>query len=177
MLNDNATIMIAQNSTHVDQGAICTDNFDDDATLSILTTGTVNTAIPETYTITYSCIDASGNPADPATRTVTVTDDTSPTLTLTGDNNIQLLLDTTYTELGATCNDTVDGNIPVVPGGDPVNTSIADTYTVTYDCRDAAGNDAIQLTRLVTIIIPDTTIPVVVSAQTDDIASISLDLL
>jgi S-layer homology domain/Domain of unknown function (DUF5011) len=55
----------------VDAGATWTDNFD--GTGTIVASGTVNTAIPGTYILTYRKTDAAGNIAIPVTRTITVT--------------------------------------------------------------------------------------------------------
>lgn len=54
-----------------DPGAAATDNYDQDVTVT--TVSTVNTDEPGTYTVTYTAKDSSGNMAT-ATRTVTVAD-------------------------------------------------------------------------------------------------------
>ena len=67
----DANVSIIQNTTYTDAGATATDNIDGDITSSIVTSGTVNTAIDGTYTITYSVSDAAGNTAT-ASRQITV---------------------------------------------------------------------------------------------------------
>lgn len=52
-------------------GYTATDDVDGDITANVAVTGTVNTAVPGTYTRTYSVSDAAGNSAS-TTRTVTV---------------------------------------------------------------------------------------------------------
>jgi len=68
----NATISQNQGQTYTDAGATATDAIDGDLTNSISTSGTVNTNVPGTYTITYSVSDAAGNAAISVTRTVTI---------------------------------------------------------------------------------------------------------
>jgi len=80
-------------------------------------------------------------------------DTTAPDVTLLGANPLNLIVDDTYTDPGATASDNVDGDITanIVVGGDTVNTAVANTYVVTYDVSDAAGNPATQVTRTVIV--------------------------
>ncbi|MEY8849392.1 immunoglobulin-like domain-containing protein [Psychroserpens sp. XS_ASV72] len=89
-------------------------------------------------------------------------DTEAPVITLNGTSTVNLNIGDTYTELGATATDNVDGNLTssIVIGGDTVNTSIPDTYVVTYNVSDAAGNAASEVIRTV-IVNPDTTAPVI----------------
>jgi hypothetical protein len=89
-------------------------------------------------------------------------DTTAPVITLIGTSVIDVNIDDTYTEAGATATDNFDGDITtsIVIGGDSVDTNTAGTYTVTYDVSDAAGNVAAQVTRTVNVV-PDTTAPVI----------------
>jgi len=66
-------------------------------------------------------------------------DITPPVVTLNGTTPQTISLQGTYTELGATATDDIDGAItPVVSGS--VNTNLAGTYIITYTATDAAGN-------------------------------------
>ena len=78
-------------------------------------------------------------------------DTEAPVITLNGAATVNLNVGETYTELGATATDNVDGDITgnVVIGGDTVNTNIAGSYIVTYNVSDAAGNTANEVTRTV----------------------------
>src|SRR5690606_30098366 len=55
---------------------------------------------------------------------------------------------------GFTATDNVDGDLTgsVVVGGDTVDTGTLGDYTITYDVSDAAGNAAVQQTRLVHVV-------------------------
>lgn len=76
-----------------------------------------------------------------------------PVISLVGDNPQILTVDDTYEELGATAFDTVDGDITtdIVIDATDVNTTAAGDYTVTYNVTDSNGNDAIEVTRTVTV--------------------------
>ena len=45
--------------------------------------------------------------------------------------------------------------LPILVGGDDVNTTVAGTYEVTYNVTDAAGNPATEVTRTVNVNLPD----------------------
>jgi len=111
-------------------------------------------------------MDAAGNAATQATRTVTVQDPpppdtTPPVITVTGANPQIITTGNAYTELGATAADDVDGDLTasIVPDSSAVNTAVAGSYTVTYNVMDAAGNAATEATRTVTVQDPPVTPP------------------
>ena len=159
-LNGSSNISLELGQTYTELGATATDNVDGDLTSSIVTTGSVNTSIAGTYTITYSVSDAAGNAAS-ATRTVTVNPDTTaPVITLNGASTVNLNVGDAYNEQGATATDNIDGDLTasIVTTGS-VNTNVAGTYTVTYSVSDAAGNTA-SATRTV-VVSADTTAPVI----------------
>ncbi len=96
--------------------------------------------------------------------TSTDVDTVKPVLTLNGDTNITLTLTVgdTYVDAGATATDNKDGDITdAIVVDNPVDTTTAGTYTITYTVSDAAGNEA-TATRTVTVVLPtDTTAPVI----------------
>ena len=108
------------------------------------------------YTITYNATDASGNKSVEVTRTVNVVDTTAPIITLTGDNPQIIVVGSGYTELGAT---TDDGSSIVIDDSD--FTDALGSYTITYNATDASGNTAVEVTRTVNVVLPDTTAPVI----------------
>ena len=84
-------------------------------------------------------------------------DRTPPVISLNGAATITLIVgDTTYTEQ-ATVTDNLDASITLDISGETVDTQAAGTYTLTYDATDAAGNEAMQVTRMV--MVTDTTKP------------------
>jgi autotransporter-associated beta strand protein len=66
----NASIVVAWGDSYTDAGATATDNVD--SSVTVTPSGSVNTAVPGTYTITYNASDAANNNATQVTRTVTV---------------------------------------------------------------------------------------------------------
>ncbi len=147
----------ASASSYVDAGATATDNVA--APVTVISTGTVNTHVVGSYTITYTATDLAGNSAATTTRTVNVVDTTAPVIHITGANPIIFTINNPYTELGATAADLVDGAITATSSG-TVDTATLGSYTVTYTATDLAGNSA-SSTRTVMVIPPDTTAPVI----------------
>ena len=70
-LNGSATISLTVGATYNELGAKASDDVDGDISSKIITTGTVNTDVAGTYTITYTVSDIAGNVAT-ATRTISV---------------------------------------------------------------------------------------------------------
>lgn len=118
----------------------------------------VNTYTTGTYTVKLTASNAAGGTATSQnTFTVTVpgsVDSTKPIITLIGDATINLAVGDPYTDKGATANDNLDGIITasIVKGGATVNTATAGSYVITYNVKDAAGNNAIEVTRTVVVV-------------------------
>jgi hypothetical protein len=65
---------------------------------------------------------------------------TAPVVTILGDNPLQHLLDTTYTDAGATCSDSEDGDLTSsIVTVSTVNSAVLGSYTVTYTCTDTGS--------------------------------------
>lgn len=71
-------------------------------------------------------------------------DDTAPVVTLSGDETVNLSLNSAaYSDPGATASDDKDGDVTVSSDFDAAtnpNTNLAGTYTITYTATDAEGN-------------------------------------
>ena len=161
-LNGAATMQINQGTAYTEPGYTAIDDNDGNITSKVTVTGSVNTNVAGSYTLTYRVSDAAGNIAT-ATRTVTViyVDTTPPVITLTGGASVQVLQGQAYVEPGYTATDNIDGNVTArVTVTGTVNTNTPGTYTLTYRVSDAAGNAA-TATRTVTVIYVDTTPPVI----------------
>lgn len=75
-------------------------------------------------------------------------------MTLVGSGTISLANGATYTELGATWSDNVDGTGTIITANSgSVNTTVAGTYTLTYRKVDIAGNTG-STTRTVVVAAP-----------------------
>lgn len=69
----DATINLTVGDPYTEKGATANDNLDGNITAKIVKGGTVNTATPGTYTITYDVTDLAGNAAVQVKRSVVVT--------------------------------------------------------------------------------------------------------
>jgi len=118
------------------------------------------------YSIQYTCFD--GTRGDARTRLavqvcrkILQVDATKPILQILGSDRMTLEATHSgnYVDDGAACYDQVDGVISqnVEVSGDVVNLSKVGTYTVTYNCKDAAGNAAVPLDR--TVVVRQTSCP------------------
>ena len=125
------------------------------------------------YTVIYTATDSSGN-VGTANRIVNIVDTTPPIVTLNGDSVLTIGINDIYTEQGATAQDNFDGELPVVVGGDTVDTniSVSASYTVSYSATDFSGNvgKADRIVNVVDDILPIVTVtgdnPLEVEAKT-----------
>ena len=108
------------------------------------------TATSHSFTITAT--DSDSNAANTGTLTVAVVDadENAPVITLVGNVMIMHPLGLIYTDAGATASDDVDGNIEVATSGN-VDVTLPGVYIITYSATDSAGNQAIELERIVTV--------------------------
>jgi hypothetical protein len=149
---------IVQGTTFTDPGATASDTQEGNITNKIVKTGTVNTAVVGTYTLTYTVTDLGGL-SNAKTRTVNVTANTAPTITLLGTTPVRVVFKSVYTDAGATANDAQEGDITsrIVKTG-TVNTAVAGTYTLTYKITDTQGLTA---TTTRTVIVDPNTAPTI----------------
>jgi Ca2+-binding RTX toxin-like protein len=101
--------------------------------------------------VTCTARDNAGN-IGTASFTITVRDTTRPVITRLGPDRILLKVGDPYVDAGATARDLVDGDLTSrIVTRNPVRTSVAGVYVVTYDVTDAHGNAAVQVTRTVEV--------------------------
>jgi hypothetical protein len=108
------------------------------------------------YSVIYVCTDPSAaQHTDTVCRTIRNVDHTKPVIQILGSDNMTLEAthEGNYIDDGATCSDQVDGVISqnVEVSGDVVNLSKVGSYTITYNCKDSAGNAAPTLNRNVNV--------------------------
>jgi hypothetical protein len=164
-LNGSNSIQLSSGSTYTEEGATWTDNADGSGNVTDIT-GSVDTGTLGTYTITYSYTDSAGNTGT-ATRTISVVDTALPTITLNGSNSLEVDEDTTYTELGATWSDNIDGFGAVTDITTDLDITTPGTYTVRYNYTDTSGNKATEVVRTITVLEVDVT-PASVSVLGDN---------
>jgi len=71
-LTGQAIMEITGGDVYIDEGASAEDDTDGDITANIIISNTVDTSVPNTYTVTYNVQDQAGNQADEISRTITV---------------------------------------------------------------------------------------------------------
>jgi hypothetical protein len=134
-----------------------------DATLSFVpyVSTTFSSESDNGMSICYKVVDSLGNVGYMTSGTVSGIDTTPPVLTLNGNPDVTVEVFSDYVDAGATASDKYDGNITSkITVVNPVNASRVGTYTVTYNVADAAGNNAVQLTRTVSVV---NTVPPVIT--------------
>jgi len=158
ILSGDNPLEITEGGTFSEPGYAATDNIDGNITGSVsVNTSSVNTSVIGSYLVTYDVIDSAGNAATTATRIVNVTaipDTTAPVIMLSGDNPLELVVGSSYSEPGHSATDNVDGDITssVSINSSAVNTGAIGSYSVTYNVSDAAGNAATTTTRVVNVV-------------------------
>ena len=150
-------LTVGINSTYVDEGAKAKRivfDYSDEITVN----GSVNTAVPGDYEITYT-LNGHGKTRT-AVRTVTVKDITAPLLTLKGDKLIEVDYLSEYEEPGYEATDDIDGDVTenvsraltdvsdVDENGAP---AVGKYYTYTYSVTDRTGNTG-EATRTLHVI-------------------------
>lgn len=99
-------------------------------------------------------------------------DITAPVITLSGDNPASVIQNSSYIDAGATATDAIDGTVSVITTG-AVDTSVANSYTLTYTAADQAGNTETKTRTVVVTATQDTTpplAPALISAPTTTLA-------
>jgi len=88
--------------------------------------------------------DGDGNFGEP--------DSNAPVIQLRGNATVNIVIDSTYSDAGATATDNEDGDLTSrIVVANPVNTTVLGTYTVTYTVSDLSGNAAKPVTRTVNV--------------------------
>jgi PKD repeat protein len=166
--NGSDTIYVEIGRVFIDPGYTVVDNITNPCpnTVTGITSGTQITSHPFTSSYTVTATDAAGN-VSTRTRTVKSSPDiTKPIITMSGSSTVTLAVGTTYTDAGATALDFFFGSLTsAIVSTSTVNTSVTDTYTVTYNVIDASGNAADAVVR--TVIINDTQKPVITVSGTN----------
>ncbi|MDB4785228.1 DUF5011 domain-containing protein, partial [Akkermansiaceae bacterium] len=111
--------------------------------------------------MTYNVTDSNSNVAQQVTRTVNVVDTEKPEIALNGGGlggAVTIPLGGSYTEFGATVSDNYDQELAVTIDSSAVDTSVVDSYSVTYNVTDDSNNTGTE-TRTVNVV--DITLPVI----------------
>ena len=139
----------------VDPGVTSIDGCGNDLTANISILNPQPPAIPTgDFNVNYSVTD--GFSTRTATRTVNVVDSLPPVVTLVGDAAVTIPCDLPYNDAGANLIDLCEGNITIarLQVQSDVDTSTPGVYEVTYFGFDGSFNQAVGVTRTVTVACP-----------------------
>lgn len=104
------------------------------------------------YQVHLFAYDKAGNSTESAPVSFTL-DNTPPVINLIGDDEITVVSGNIYVDQGVTAQDLLDSDITgSVVTVNKVDTSKIGDYTITYDARDSAGNNAVTVKRLVRVV-------------------------
>lgn len=155
-LNGANPMTVECHTTFVDPGASASDGCAGDLTSSITVSGSVNSNVVGSYTLTYTVSD--GTHTTSTDRTVNVVDTIAPVITINGANPMTVECHTSFTDPGATASDDCAGSFPANASG-TVDVNTPGSYTITYTASDPSGNAAVPQAR--TVIVVDTIAPVI----------------
>ena len=148
-LNGLAEMIIEEGSEYKESGAEAFD-IGDGQPCAVTITGEVNTAVPGTYTITYTAKDSKNNQSSITRKVIVrqkdIDDITPPVITLEPPDTMELDVGEAFIEPGYTAIDNIDGNITdKVVVTNPVKVDSVAVYRITYTVIDEAGNFASKL--------------------------------
>ena len=170
-LTGDHTIYLDKYTVFEDPGCSAWDSVDGNLSGSVEITGSVNTSIVGSTTLSYNVTDAAGNPADTVIRTVIVelVDTTPPEFIYTGPTTLYAAQDADFTPPDLYARD----DNPMIYIGDnitiqgSVDTAAPGTYTLACDVCDNAGNYAETLVLTIIVVAPGENQPPVADAGED----------
>ena len=148
-LTGAATVTVELGDDYTELGATASDAS---GTVTVVTTGTVDTDTVGSYTVTYTSTDASGNEGT-ATRTVNVVDTTAPVITssdtFVADENQTDIGTVTATDLQTVTFSVSGTELQITSGGVLTFVTAPDyetksVYTATVTATDASSNSSTQ---------------------------------
>jgi hypothetical protein len=144
-LNGKDTVYVEVFGSYVEDGATAIDNKDGNITNTIVITGTVNTSVVGSYTLTYTVNDVAGN-RTVKTRTVIVRDTQKPVIAnsdadANGVVKVQIL--SVFIDRTTVTDNFYNPTLVVTPGSSgAVDTRFKGTYPMIYNATDGSGNAA-----------------------------------
>ena len=144
-LNGSDTVYVEVFGSYTEDGAQASDNKDGNITNAIVISGTVNTNLLGTYTLTYRVNDVAGNKAV-ATRAVIVRDSQKPVIVNTdadASNEVKVQIVSIFVDRTKVSDNYSNPTLMVTAGSSgAVDPRFKGTYPMIYDATDASGNKA-----------------------------------
>ena len=148
-LTGNDSVYVEVYKGYVEQGATALSNTGLSLTSQIVRTGSVDTSILGTYSISYSVIDQFGF-ISTKIRKVVVGDTTHPIIsTSTGTPTMNHQIGTPYQDPVTVTDNYWSGLVAMRTG--VINPNVSGTYTLTYRSTDGSGNTSLPYTVSVTV--------------------------
>ena len=119
--------------------------------------------------------DGANNISEGYYTKVTIKDMIAPTLTLNGSDKVDVPLNGTFTDPGATFNDNYDAQ-KIVYANEKLDTSKVGPQVLTYTATDAAGNKSNTVTRTVTVVGTEKTYELTAPTKTEYNVNDPIDL-
>lgn len=121
--------------SYTENGFTAIDNYDGDITDQVITKQTKDS-------ITYTVTDSHGNESS-VTRTLECKDVVAPVIVLNGAERVELSYGDSYTDLGASAIDDIDGDLTdSIQVSGNVDTTVYGASYITYTVTDSNGNTA-----------------------------------
>ncbi|MBQ5952189.1 MAG: polysaccharide deacetylase family protein [Lachnospiraceae bacterium] len=118
--------------------------------VTVRRSGTVNTAVPGTYKLTYTA--EYKNKSAASVLNVRVTDKTPPEVALNGDETLFVAQNSEFVDPGVTATDGIEGDVSaLVTVEGKVDTATVGEYTLVYHAKDSSGNESL-VTRKVQVL-------------------------
>ncbi|WP_187270942.1 HYR domain-containing protein [Neolewinella aurantiaca] len=123
-----------------------------EATVTVCCIAVEDEGCDRIITVTWTATDAAGNEVD-EDQVFTITDNTIPMITISGDETVYVCQDGAYTDAGATASDNCAGDLTgvIVFDDSALDMTTPGSYELTYNVNDGCGNDAIEVTRTVVV--------------------------
>jgi len=158
LLGSDPLVLEAGVDGYVEGGATATDVVSGDVSASlVIDASTVNTAVPGSYTVSYTATDGSGNPST-VTRTVLVQDTTPPVLVVPVDVTVEATGPLTTVDIGTAAATDQVGPVTVTNNA-PVGFPVGETFVTWIASDGQVPPNTSTATQAVTV--QDTTAPVI----------------
>lgn len=105
--------------------------------IDVVVSGAVDNHTPGSYLLTYTATEGSNSVS--TTRTVNVSDNEAPVITVEGANPLTLSCGQTFVDPGVTANDACEG-LKAVNSSGTVDSNNPGTYTITYTASDSQNH-------------------------------------
>jgi len=142
--------MIAVYHSYVEQGALAIDNLDGDISINLMIQHHIDTSKVDTYYVSYTAYDFTGNFAETVQREVYVADTIAPVIILIGSDTLIVEKDSAINDPGTDVSDNYYQDVQVTTTTN-VDINTDGWYWIRYDATDGSGNNAKTVVRTIKV--------------------------